>query len=86
MCETTFKFVYILNFRVEILEGFTYDFSTHYTTSPHNLIKDKLIDFIERTFQREGSLSLHVMTEMHFLLPKNLKIIMHGHVKIYVMR
>ena len=33
----------------------TYDFSTLYTTSPHNLIKDKLIDFIERTFKREGS-------------------------------
>ena len=33
----------------------TYDFSTLYTTLPHNLIKNKLIDFIERTFQREGS-------------------------------
>ena len=32
-----------------------YDFSTLYTTLPHNLIKDKLIDLIERTFQREGS-------------------------------
>ena len=30
-------------------------FSTLYTTLPHNLIKDKLIDLIERTFQREGS-------------------------------
>ena len=30
-------------------------FSTLYTTFPHNLIKDKLIDLIERTFQREGS-------------------------------
>ena len=28
----------------------TYDFSTLYTTLPHNLIKDKLIDFFERTF------------------------------------
>ena len=28
---------------------------TLYTTLPHNLIKDKLIDLIERTFQREGS-------------------------------
>ena len=28
----------------------TYDFSTLYTTLPHNLIKDKLIDLIERTF------------------------------------
>ena len=33
----------------------TYDFSTLYTTLPlpHNLIKDKLVDLIERTFQRE---------------------------------
>ena len=34
----------------------TYDFSTLYTTLAHNLIKDKLVDLIERTFQREGSL------------------------------
>ena len=33
----------------------TYDFSTLYTTLPHNLIKDKLIDLIERAFQRESS-------------------------------
>ena len=35
----------------------TYDLSTLYTTLkiPNNLIKDKLIDLIERTFQREGS-------------------------------
>ena len=52
----------------------TYDFSTLYTTLPHNLIEDKLIDLIERTFQREGSPYPHVMTEMHFLLLKNLKI------------
>ena len=31
----------------------TYDFSTLYTTLPHNLIKDKLADLIERTFQSE---------------------------------
>ena len=29
--------------------------STLYTTLPHNFIKDKLIELIERTFQREGS-------------------------------
>ena len=34
----------------------TYDFSTLYTTLPHNLIKDELADLIERNFQREGSL------------------------------
>ena len=33
----------------------TYDFGTLNTTLPHNLIKDKLIDLIERTFPREGS-------------------------------
>ena len=33
-----------------------YDFSILYTTLPHNLIKDKLVDLIERTFQRVGSL------------------------------
>ena len=61
-------------------------FSTLNTTLPHNLIKDKLIDLTERTFQREGYPYLHVMTEKHFLLQKNLKNIMHGRVKMYVMR
>ena len=32
-----------------------YDFSTLYTTLSHNLIKVKLVDLIERPFQREGS-------------------------------
>ena len=36
----------------------TYDFSTLYTTVPHNLIKEKLIDLIERTFyKKEGNLA-----------------------------
>ena len=33
----------------------TYDFPTLYTSLPHTLIKDKLIDLIEITFQREDS-------------------------------
>ena len=33
----------------------TYDFSTLYTTLPHNLIKEKLINLIEWTFKREVS-------------------------------
>ena len=33
----------------------TYDFSTLYTTLPHNLIKENLINLIEWTFKREGS-------------------------------
>ena len=36
----------------------TYDFSTLYTTLPHNLIKEKLTELIEQTFNREGSLCL----------------------------
>ena len=35
----------------------TYDFSTLYTTLPHNLIKEKLLYLIERTFyKKEGKL------------------------------
>ena len=30
----------------------TYDYSTLYTTLPHNLIKEKLLDLIEWTFKR----------------------------------
>ena len=37
----------------------TYDFSyTLYTTLPHNLIMKKLINLIETTFQRGGTLYL----------------------------
>ena len=37
----------------------TYDFSTLYTTLPHNLIKEKLPDLIEQTFnKKEGKLYL----------------------------
>ena len=32
-----------------------YDFSTLFTTLPHNLIKEKLINLIEWTFKRDGS-------------------------------
>ena len=63
----------------------TYDFSTLYTTIPYNFIKDKLIDLIERTFQREGSPYHACIDRMHYVLQKNLKNIMHGHVKMNVM-
>ena len=36
----------------------TYDFSTLYTTLPHNLIKEKLTELIEHTVNREGSIYL----------------------------
>ena len=42
----------------------TFDFSTLYTTLPHDLIKDKLVDLTERFFQREGSLYI-ACNDMH---------------------
>ena len=33
----------------------TYDFSTLYTTFPHKLIKEKLTELIEQTFNRDDS-------------------------------
>ena len=43
----------------QVTSLFTYDFSTLYTTLPHNLIKEKLLDLIERTFyEKEGKLYL----------------------------
>ena len=38
----------------------TYDFSTLYTTLPHNLIKEKLINLIEWTFKGKVHLILPV--------------------------
>ena len=64
----------------------TYDFSILYTALPHNFIKDKLIDLIERTFQGEGSPYLACNEKNAFLLQKKPKKFMHGRVKMYVMR
>ena len=64
----------------------TYDLSTFYTTLSHNLIKDEIIDLIERTFNGEGSPYLACNDRNAYLLRKNLKNIMHGLVKMYVMR
>ena len=44
----------------------TYDFSTLYTTLPHNLIKNQLIDLIEHTFKREEVLYLACNAERAF--------------------
>ena len=64
----------------------TYDFSTLYTTLPHNLIKAKLIDLIERNFNREGSPYIACNDKNAFFYSENLIYIMHGHVKMCVMR
>ena len=51
----------------------TYDFSTLYNILPHILIKDKLIDIIERAFNRKGSPYLACNDRNAFLVQKNLK-------------
>ena len=49
----------------------TYDFSTLYTTVPHNLIKEKLTDLIERTFyKKEGELYLACNDKKAFFTSK----------------
>ena len=63
-----------------------YDFSTLYSTLPHNSVKDKLIDLIEKTSNRKCSSYLVCNNPNAFLLlRKNLKNIMHYLVKMYVM-
>ena len=63
----------------------TYDFATLHTTLPHNLYKDKLIDLIERTYNRDGSPYLACNDRNVFLLRKSLRNIMHDLNKMYVM-
>ena len=57
----------------------TYDFSTLYTTLPHNLIKEKLTKLFEQKFNREGSLYLACNDKMHFFFtseqPKSYKLL-----------
>ena len=59
----------------------TYDFSTLYTTLPHNLIRNQLVDLIENTFRREEVLYLACNEERAFSLPKNINKIIYGLVK-----
>ena len=51
----------------------TYDFSTLYTTLPHDLIKKKLIQLIEKTFARERKLFLACNTERAFFTNDQVK-------------
>ena len=65
----------------------TYDFSTLYTTLPYNLIKEKLTELTEQSFNREGSLYLACNDKnSFFLLLNNLKDINCGHVRKCLMR
>ena len=50
----------------------TYDFSTLYTTLPHNHIREKLLDLIERTFyKKEGELYLACNDKNAFFTSKD---------------
>ena len=66
----------------------TYDFSTLYTTLPHNLIKEKLLDLIERTLykkKRKVSYTLLVMIRKRSsLLQTIIEDITFGLVRMYV--
>ena len=48
--------------------------------------KINLLILLKEPSREKALLTLHVMKEMHLLLQKNLKNIMHGRVKMYVMR
>ena len=65
----------------------TYDFSTLYTTLSHNLIKEKLLDLIERTFyKKEGKLYIACNNKKAFfsLLQTIIEDISFGLVRMYV--
>ena len=64
----------------------TNDFSTLYSTLPHNLTKEKLIELIEQTFNRETHFIWLVMIKMPFLLLNSLNDLNCGHVRKCVMR
>ena len=56
----------------------TYDFSTLYTTLPHHVIKDKLIDLTEHMFSREKALYLACNDQRAFFTSDVHKIIIYG--------
>ena len=49
-------------------------------------LKINLLILLKEPSREKALLTLHVMIEMHLLLQKNLKNIMHGRVKMDVMR
>ena len=64
----------------------TYNFSTLYTTLPHNMIKEKILDLIERTFyKKEGKLYLACNDKKALsLLQTIIEDITFGLVRMYV--
>ena len=66
----------------------SYDFSTLYTTLPHNLIKEKLLDLIKRAFKRSSKMKvrfiLPVTIRKRFSLLQTIEDIDFGLVRMYV--
>ena len=50
--------ILFINLNFNAFKLSSYDFFKLYTTLPHNLMKDKLIDLADRTFSREHALYL----------------------------
>ena len=67
----------------------TYDLSTLYTTLSHNIIKETLLDFIERAFKKfyknEGTLYLACNDKKAFFTSTDHRGINFGLVRMYVM-
>ena len=59
----------------------TYNFSTLYTTLLHSLIKDKLVDLIQRISKGKDLFILHVMIRMLSSLLMQSEIIINGLVR-----
>ena len=59
----------------------TYDFSTLYSTLPHNLIKDTLVDLIKELSKGKALFILHVMIGMLFSHLMQSEIIIYGLVR-----
>ena len=66
----------------------TYDFSSLYTTLPHNLIKEKLLDLIEGAYKQfyknEGTLYFACNDKNAFSLLHTIEDINFGLVRMYV--
>ena len=60
----------------------SYDFSSHYTMLPHDLIRNQFVDLIENTFRHEEVLYLACNEERAFFASKeHTKNIIYGLVK-----
>ena len=66
----------------------TYDFCTVYTTLPHYLIKEKLLDLIERAFKKSSKMKvrfiLPVTIRKRFLLLQTIEDLNFGLVRMFV--